>query len=170
MIEKIFKKDNFDCCTLIARVFLGIIILPHGLQKLLGMFGGYGFSATVEYFSSTGIPSLIGVLIVLGESFGALFLILGLISCVSAAGIALIIFGAIVMVHSQFGFFMNWFGAQAGERYEYHLLALGLSLVVLVKGGGKWVLDGEIFKMFSQSRLSQSSGKNLLLFRQGEEG
>jgi len=170
MIEKILKTDNFDWGALIARVFLGVVILPHGLQKLLGMFGGYGFSATVEYFASTGIPSLIGVLIVMGESFGALFLILGLISRVSAAGIALIMLGATVMVHSQFGFFMNWFGTQGGEGFEYHLLALGLALVVLVKGGGKWALDGEIFKMFSQSQLFQSSGKTLLSFQYGGEG
>jgi putative oxidoreductase len=151
MIDRILKTDNLDWGALIARVFLGVVILPHGLQKLLGMFGGYGFSATVEYFSSTGIPSLIGVLIVLAESFGALFLILGLISRISAAGMVLIMLGAMVMVHSQFGFFMNWFGAQSGEGFEYHLLALGLSLVVLVRGGGKWALDGEISKMFSQT-------------------
>lgn len=151
MRDKILKTDSFDWSALIARVFLGIVILPHGLQKLLGMFGGYGFSATVDYFSSIGIPSLIGVLIILGESFGALFLILGFLCRISAAGIMFIMLGAIVMVHSQYGFFMNWFGAQAGEGFEYHLLALGLSLVVLVKGGGKWGLDGELSKMFSQS-------------------
>lgn len=138
------STESGDWGALIARVFLGVVILPHGLQKLLGMFGGYGFSATVEYFASTGIPSLIGALIILGESFGALFLILGLISRISAAGIAIIMLGAILMVHGQYGFFMNWFGAQAGEGFEYHLLALGLSLVVLVKGGGKWSLDNEI--------------------------
>ncbi|MCH8013811.1 MAG: DoxX family protein [Candidatus Dadabacteria bacterium] len=149
MIEKILKTDRGDWGALIARVFLGVVILPHGLQKLLGLFGGYGFSATVEYFSSTGIPGLIGVLIVLAESFGALFLIAGLLSRISAAGIALIMLGAIVMVHSQFGFFMNWFGAQAGEGFEYHLLALGLALVVIVKGGGKWALDGEVSKMIT---------------------
>jgi len=148
MIEAIFKTDKRDWGALIARTFLGVVILPHGLQKLLGLFGGYGFSATVEYFSTTGIPSVIGVLIVLGESFGALFLILGLISRISAAGIGLIMLGAIVMVHSQFGFFMNWFGSQAGEGFEYHLLVLGLSLVVLIKGGGKWALDSVISNMF----------------------
>lgn len=149
MIEKILKTDRGDWGALIARVFLVVVILPHGLQKLLGLFGGYGFSATVEYFSSTGIPGLIGVLIVLAESFGALFLIAGLLSRISAAGIALIMLGAIVMIHSQFGFFMNWFGAQAGEGFEYHLLALGLALVVIVKGGGKWALDGEVSKMIT---------------------
>ncbi len=144
MINKILSTDIEDWGGLIARIFLGVVILPHGLQKLLGMFGGYGFSATVEYFSSTGIPSVIGILIVLAESFGALFLILGLISRISAAGLAIIMLGAIIMVHGQYGFFMNWFGAQAGEGFEYHLLALGISLVVLLKGGGKWALDTEV--------------------------
>lgn len=150
MIDKILSTDSGNWGALVARVFLGVVILPHGLQKLLGMFGGYGFSATVEYFSSTGIPSLIGVLIVLGESFGALFLILGLISRISAAGIAIIMLGAIVMVHGQHGFFMNWFGAQAGEGFEYHLLALGLSLVVIIAGGGKWALDKELLNQLNR--------------------
>jgi len=150
MIEKILKTDKKDWGALIARIFLGAVILPHGLQKLFGMFGGYGFTATVEYFSSTGIPSLIGALIVLAESFGMLFLILGFISRISAAAMALIMLGAMFMVHAQFGFFMNWFGSQSGEGYEYHLLALGLSLVVLVNGGGKWALDSEIVKKIGQ--------------------
>lgn len=148
MIDKILSTDSNDLGALIARVFLGVVILPHGLQKLLGMFGGYGFSATVEYFASTGIPSLVGVLIVLGESFGALFLILGLISRLSAAGIAIIMLGAIIMVHGQHGFFMNWFGTQASEGFEYHLLALGLCLVVLLNGGGKWALDSSLAGKF----------------------
>jgi len=95
-----------------------------------------------------GIPSVIGALIVLGESFGALFLILGLLSRIAAAGIALIMLGAVFMVHLQYGFFMNWFGSQAGEGYEYHLLALGLALVVAVSGGGKLSLDGVIVEEY----------------------
>lgn len=148
MIEKIFITDREDWGGFIARIFLGVVILPHGLQKLLGLFGGYGFTATVEYFSSTGIPSVIGALIILAESFGILLLILGLISRISAAAMVVIMLGAIFMVHLQFGFFMNWFGSQSGEGFEYHLLALGLSLVILVRGGGKWSLDSEIMKKF----------------------
>ena len=105
MIEKILSTDNADLGAFIARLCLGIVILPHGLQKLIGMFGGYGFTATVEYFASIGIPSFIGGLVVLGESFGALFLILGLISRLAAAGIAIIMLGAVLMVHLKFGFF-----------------------------------------------------------------
>ena len=150
MLDKLLNTDSDNWGALVARVFLGVVILPHGLQKLLGMFGGYGFSATVDYFSSIGIPSLIGVLIVLGESFGALFLILGLISRISAAGIAIIMLGAILMAHGQYGFFMNWFGNQAGEGYEYHLLAIGLSNVVIIAGGGKWSLDKELLNRLNR--------------------
>ena len=151
MLEKLFDTDPRNTAALVARVFLGIVILPHGLQKLLGMFGGYGFSASVEFFSGMGIPSAIGALIVLGESFGALFLILGLLSRISAAGIGIIMLGAILTVHGQNGFFMNWFGTQAGEGYEYHLLALGLSASLVISGGGMLSLDSYAADRFGKS-------------------
>jgi putative oxidoreductase len=144
MLRKLIETDGNDGAALIARLVLGLVILPHGMQKLLGLFGGYGFWPTVEFFTGTGIPAPVAVLIILGESFGALFLILGLISRVSAAGISLIMLGAVFLVHLPNGFFMNWFGAQKGEGFEYHILALGLALIVLVRGGGKWSLDSRI--------------------------
>ena len=135
---------NDDIGLFIARISLGIVILPHGLQKLLGLFGGAGFSGTVDFFVGSGLPSAVAILIIIAESFGALGLILGFFSRLAAFGITLIMLGAIFMVHIQNGFFMNWFGNQAGEVFEYHLLALGLSLVVLIKGGGKWSVDNMI--------------------------
>lgn len=144
MIRRLVETDVNDVAALIARVTLGLVILPHGLQKLLGIFGGYGFSATVGAFTGMGIPTPVAVLVILAESFGALFLILGLISRLSALGIGLVMLGAVFTVHTQFGFFMNWYGTAAGEGFEYHLLALGLALIVLVRGGGKWSLDGVI--------------------------
>lgn len=135
---------NDDIGLFIARISLGIVILPHGLQKLLGLFGGAGFSDTVDSFVGRGLPSAVAILIIIAESFGALGLILGFFSRLAAFGITLIMLGAIFMVHIQNGFFMNWFGNQAGEGFEYHLLALGLSLVVLIKGGGKWSVDNMI--------------------------
>ncbi len=133
-----------DFSLFIARIFLGIVILPHGLQKLLGMFGGAGFSGTVDFFVGSGIPAAVAILIIIAESFGAIALIIGFLSRLAALGLAIIMLGAIFMVHLQHGFFMNWFGNQAGEGFEYHLLALGLSLVVLIKGGGKWSIDRAI--------------------------
>ena len=135
-------EDDFG--LFIARITLGVVMLPHGLQKLLGLFGGAGFSGTVDFFVGSGLPAAVAILIIIGESFGALGLILGFLSRLAALGMTLIMLGAIFMVHLQYGFFMNWFGSKAGEGFEYHLLALGLSLVVLIKGGGKWSADRAI--------------------------
>ena len=135
-------EDDFG--LFIARIALGIVILPHGLQKLLGLFGGAGFSGTIEFFVGSGLPAAVAILIIIGESFGAVGLILGFLSRLAAFGITLIMLGAIFMVHLQNGFFMNWQGNQTGEGFEFHLLALGLSLVVLIKGGGKWSVDRAI--------------------------
>jgi len=134
-----YTNDNI--AGLIARVVLGIVILPHGLQKLLGMFGGAGFSKTIEFFVSTGMPSFVAFLIIIAESFGAFALIVGFLSRFSAAAITLIMLGAIFMVHRANGFFMNWFGNQQGEGFEYHILAIGLGLIVVVVGAGKASID-----------------------------
>jgi len=132
---------NSNIAGLIARIALGIVILPHGLQKLLGMFGGGGFSNTVDFFVSTGMPSIVAILIIVAESFGAISLIVGFFARFSAAAITLIMLGAIFMVHSTNGFFMNWLGSQEGEGFEYHILAIGLGLVVIFVGAGKASID-----------------------------
>lgn len=145
MLRAIFRTDD-DASALVARLALGIVILPHGLQKLLGMFGGAGFTATIDYFVSSGLPAFLAVLIIIGEALGSLGLILGFLSRVAALGITIIMLGAILTVHIKFGFFMNWTGTQAGEGFEFHILAIGLALVVLIKGGGLWSVDASITK------------------------
>jgi putative oxidoreductase len=143
MVGSIFRTSD-DIGAFIARIALGIVILPHGMQKLLGLFGGAGFSGTVEFFVSSGIPAFVAILIIIGESFGALGLIAGFLSRLAALGITIIMLGAIVTVHLQNGFFMDWTGTKAGEGFEYHLLAAGLGLIVLIKGGGIWSVDRAI--------------------------
>ena len=139
-----YTNDNI--AGLIARVVLGIVILPHGLQKTLGMFGGSGFTNTVDFFVSTGMPSIVAVLVIAGESLGAISLIVGFLARFSAAAITLIMLGAIFMVHGNHGFFMNWFGANEGEGFEYHILAIGLGLIVIVVGAGKASIDRMLSK------------------------
>ncbi len=143
MLSSIFRTSD-DIGAFIARIALGIVMLPHGLQKLLGLFGGAGYSGTVEFFVSSGIPAFVAILIIIGESFGAIGLIAGFLSRLAALGITIIMLGAIVTVHLQNGFFMNWAGTAAGEGFEYHLLAVGLGLIVLIKGGGIWSVDRAI--------------------------
>lgn len=145
---KLIQTDNRPV-GLIARITLGVVFLPHGLQKLLGMFGGAGFSGTIDNFVSMGMPAVLAFLIIIGESFGSLGLILGFLTRLCAAGISLIMLGAILMVHLQYGFFMNWYGNRQGEGIEFHLLALGLTIVVMIGGAGKWSLDKLIADRFS---------------------
>lgn len=127
---------------LIARLALGGVMLPHGLQKTLGLFGGYGFAKTMGALTTqVGMPASLAFLVILSESVGSLGLILGLLTRVAAFGCASVMVGAIVMVHVHNGFFMNWAGNQGGEGFEYHVLALGLALALVVGGGGRASVD-----------------------------
>ena len=124
------------------RIALALVILPHGAQKLLGLFGGYGFSGSMAFFTDTmGLPWIAGFLAIMAESVGALALLVGAGSRIAALGIAGVMVGAVATVHGQFGFFMNWFGSQQGEGFEYHLLAFGLAAAVVIGGAGRWSID-----------------------------
>lgn len=126
----------------VARLALAAVIFPHGAQKLLGIFGGYGFSGTMGYFTGTlGIPYLFGLLAIIAEFFGPIALIAGILSRIAAAGIGVVMLIAVSMVHFANGFFMNWSGQQAGEGFEYHILAFGLALAVAIGGGGIFSVD-----------------------------
>lgn len=136
-----FSTSN-NWAGFMARVVLGVVMLPHGLQKTFGLFGGYGFSGTLSFFTDTmKLPSLLGIFIILAEFLGSLLLILGLASRLWSLAIIAIIAGAIITVHAPFGFFMNWEGNQAGEGFEYHIALIGLALIVLIYGAGRYSLD-----------------------------
>lgn len=144
IFERFLSTDRARI-LLLQRVILGVVIFPHGAQKLLGWFGGFGFSGTMGFFTDTmHLPAPLAFLIIIGESLGALGLILGLGTRLAALGITAVMVGAILTTHLSFGFFMNWFGAQKGEGIEYHLLALALSLPLLVRGGGLLSIDGAL--------------------------
>jgi putative oxidoreductase len=141
MLRKLMQTDD-DAGMLIVRVFLGLVMFPHGAQKLLGWFGGGGFAATLQGMTSMGLPAAIVLLVMIAEFFGALGLISGFLGRVSAFGILCVMVGAILTVHLHNGFFMNWGNvAQKGEGFEYHLLAIGMALAVMVKGSGRLSID-----------------------------
>lgn len=143
-MKTIFKTDD-ALSSFILRVMLGIVMFPHGAQKLLGWFDGFGFTGTMGFFTGQmHIPAVLALLVIIGESFGSLGLIIGFLSRIAAFGIACIMVGAIWLVHWPNGFFMNWFGKQAGEGFEYHLLALAISIAILISGSGRLSVDREI--------------------------
>ncbi len=134
----LYKTDG-NVAGLIARVFLGVVILPHGFPKLLT------FEQTVNgLMSGALLPYYVAVLVVIGESVGAFSLIIGFMSRFCAASMIVIMVGAVQLFHLKHGFFMNWKGNQMGEGYEYHILVVGLALVVVACGGGRFSVDGLI--------------------------
>lgn len=140
-MKALFQTDE-SWVGLILRLTLGLVMFPHGAQKLLGWYGGFGFSGTMGFFTETmHLPWLVAFLVIIGESFGSVALLAGLLTRFTAASLAVIMVGAIVTTHLTHGFFMNWFGKQAGEGYEYHLLVIGIGLALLVTGAGKWSVD-----------------------------
>lgn len=131
-----------DAGATAARLALGAVMFPHGAQKLLGWFGGHGFSGTMGYFTEgMGLPWIVAFLVIVAEFFGSLGLIAGFLGRLAAAGIAAVMVGAVVTSHLSHGFFMNWTGTQGGEGFEFHLLALGLAAVVLIRGSGAFSVD-----------------------------
>lgn len=154
-----FLATDRDRMLLLQRLVLGLVIFPHGAQKLLGWFGGFGFSGTMGFFTGVmHIPSPIAFLVIIGESLGALALMLGLATRLAAFGMIAIMLGAIFMTHLEFGFFMNWFGAQKGEGYEYHLLVIALAVPLFIRGGGAHAVDSILL-----ARLQSGSSASLPL-------
>jgi putative oxidoreductase len=121
---------------------LGVIFFAHGAQKMLGWFGGYGFTGTMGFFTGVlHIPAVFAFLAIAVEFFGGLGLIFGLFTRVASLGVFCNMIVAIAMVHGRFGFWMNWTGAQKGEGYEYHLLLLAASAFLMIRGAGAASID-----------------------------
>jgi putative oxidoreductase len=141
MFRKIFATDD-NMATAILRLVLGVVIFAHGAQKMLGWFGGFGFSGTMGFFTGTmHIPAPFAFLAIAAEFFGGLGLILGFLTRIAAFGIAVNMVVAIATVHSAFGFFMNWNGTQKGEGFEYHLLVLATTAFLMIRGAGAFSVD-----------------------------
>jgi putative oxidoreductase len=140
MLRKLTRTQD-DYVLTITRLLLGIVFFAHGAQKALGWFGGYGFSGTLGAFTQMGMPLALGLFVIFVEFFGGLSLIFGLFSRLAGLGITALMLGAIATVHHKVGFFMNWYGQQKGEGYEYHLLAIALAILILVRGAGALSID-----------------------------
>ena len=142
MFRKLIATDK-DRATTILRLVLGVIFFAHGAQKMLGWFGGYGFTGTMGFFTGVlHIPALFAFLAIAAEFFGGLGLIVGLLTRVASFGILCNMIVAVAMIHVRFGFFMNWTGAQKGEGYEYHLLVLAVAACLMIRGAGAASVDG----------------------------
>jgi putative oxidoreductase len=141
MKEKFFYTGD-HWTGFITRVTLGLLMLPHGLQKTFGMFGGYGFSGTMGWFTgSMHLPWLLAAFIIMAEFIGAIALIAGVATRFWAFTMIPLMIGAVLMVHISNGWFMDWNGAMNGEGYEYHIAIIALAVIVMLNGGGRYSVD-----------------------------
>ena len=147
-MKKIIATNPSNTTALLARLALGVVIFPHGAQKLFGWFGGYGFNGTMGFLTgAAGLPYIIALLVILIEFFGALFLIAGFATRLAALGIIGNFVGVVLTSLSNTGFFMNWSSqANKGEGLEYFILLFGLAIIALVAGGGRASIDAVITK------------------------
>src|ERR1700722_17041089 len=158
MIRKLTATDN-DCAITVLRLVLGVIFFAHGAQKMLGWFGGYGFTGTMGFFTGMmHIPAVLAFLAIAAEFFGGIGLIFGLFTRVAAFGVLCNMTVAIAMVHGRFGFWMNWTGTQKGEGFEYHLLLIAASVFLIIRGAGAASVD----RLLSSPANSQISTRTRL--------
>ena len=158
-MKKILNTNPSNTMALLARVALGVVVFPHGAQKLLGWFGGYGFNGTMGFLTGTaGLPSLIALMVILIEFFGSLFLIAGFATRIAAIGIIANFAGVVLTSHLQGGFFMNWYSqANKAEGFEYFILLFGLAIIALIAGGGRASVDAAITKAVPDRRKSSNT-------------
>ncbi len=147
MLRKLMAtSDNVP--ALLARLTIAAAIFPHGAQKLFGWFGGKGFAGTMEFFTNWGFPSVLVVLLIITESIGMLSLAAGFLGRFWAAATAIVMIVAVIKARHYRHFFMNWYAEERrGEGFEYHLLVLGLALIVLLAGSGRWSVDRAVSGM-----------------------
>jgi putative oxidoreductase len=145
-MKKLLATNSNNWTALFARLALGITIFPHGAQKLLGWFGGYGYSGTMGFLTTQAhLPWILAFLVIIIESIGALALIFGFATRLAAFGILANFLGILFTTHLNNGFFMNWYAQpNKGEGFEYFILVFGLAIVSLIAGGGKASVDAAI--------------------------
>jgi putative oxidoreductase len=140
-------KTNGVFAPVAIRIFLSIVLFPHGAQKLLGWFGGFGFEGSMQYFTKTvGLPWIIGFLVIIIEFFGPLALLAGFATRLWSAAIAVLMTGIILTNFTDY-FFMNWFGTQPKEGFEFFLLTIGMAVSLIISGSGKFSVDAGIIKI-----------------------
>lgn len=109
---------------------------------------------------TAGLPSVIALLVILIEFFGALFLIAGFATRLAAIGVIANFAGVVVTSHLNSGFFMNWYAQpNKGEGLEYFILLFGLAIIPLVAGGGRTSVDAAI----SKGLLIRQSQSNIII-------
>lgn len=146
LIHRVLATDT-SFASLALRLSAGVIFVAHGAQKLFGSFGGGGLEGTAQWMASIGLEP--GYLMALGagsaEFFGGIALLIGLLTRPAAFVLALTMLVAIVTVHLPNGLFLS------NNGYEFGLALLGITVALIVKGGGKLSLDRKLNNQLAEN-------------------
>lgn len=138
---KFFLQTDNSPVQFFIRIALGLVMFPHGAQKVLSWFGGPGPMKTLQTFSAIGFPVWWTVTLMIFELIGSVLLVAGFLTRLWAIGIGTALAICMFTSHAQYGFFMNWLGRQKGEGFEFHILILGITIALIVRGGGALSVD-----------------------------
>jgi putative oxidoreductase len=124
----------------LLRIALGGILIPHGMQKLFGAFGGGGLSGTAQLFERIGYsPGIFwGTLVGLTEFVGGILLVIGLFTRAAALAVTIFMLNAVYFTSKTGGFFWTNRGS------EFSILILAAAVFFLIRGGGAWSVDEKL--------------------------
>ena len=126
------KLISWNAAALVLRLMLFAVFFYHGGQKMFGWFGGHGWAAAVGGFEKAGIPAPLAMAIPITEFVGACCILVGLLARFWAAGHAIIMINAIILVHSH----DPW--NTMNPTISFPLAVLAIALAVFLGGPGRY--------------------------------
>ena len=148
MWSRLFDTRN-SLALVLVRFPLGLDMFVHGFQKVTHIPG------TMRYYDGLGVPHPLAWLAIIAEFCGGLGLMIGMLSRIAAFGVGCTMVVAVFLRHLPYGYLMNWHGGLpfGTEGYEYHTLAVGMALAVMLEGAGSFSIDRLL------SRLGRRDGR-----------
>jgi putative oxidoreductase len=134
----------WDAAHGVLRIVLGAILVPHGMQKLFGAFGGMGLEKNAALFDKIGYaPGMFwGTLVGCTELIAGALLVIGLFARPAAFAVVIFMLNGVYFLSNSGGFFWTKGGS------EFAILILVAALFVLIRGAGPWSVDRRIGREF----------------------
>jgi putative oxidoreductase len=129
---------------LLLRVVCGGLLIPHGMQKLFGLFGG-NIEGTAGFFSNMGLEPAMALAYYIGtlEVVGGILLVIGLFTRLVAVQVLGFMLVAAFWVHWGVG---GYFWTDGG--LEYPLMWAAVALFLVIRGGGAMSVDAKLGREF----------------------
>lgn len=127
-----FPNRRVESALLLLRVITGVVFLAHGAQKIFV----FGIPGLAEGFAGMGVPlaGVVAPIVSFAEFLGGIALALGLLTRPAAGVLAVVMLGALLLVHLPAGFFLP-------QGYEFVLVLLTILVSLLLAGPGAWSID-----------------------------